>query len=51
MMTIQRAVVRIPGLLRASKFDDLVHVSVLGFCVYVRAGKRRKLFGIVWGSN
>ncbi len=51
MVTIQRCAVYVPGVLRFSKFDDLVHVAVFGICVYVRAGRRRKLFGVVWGQN
>lgn len=51
MLAFQRVRMHIPGILKFSKYDDLVHLSVFGLCLYVRAGARRKLFGIVWGQN
>jgi len=47
----RRIAIRIPLVLRFSKLDDLVYLAVFGCCVYARAGKRRKLLGVVWGNN
>lgn len=43
--------VHIPGLLTYCRHGDLVHLAMFGKCVYVRAGHRRRLLGLVWGTN
>lgn len=42
---------RVPGLLTYRRSGDLAHLQILGRCIYVRAGRRRRLMGIVWGGN
>lgn len=44
-------VFRIPALLAYRRHGDLAHLQILGRCIYVRAGRRHRLMGIVWGSN